>query len=132
MIIAVDFDGILVQDDVPFPDIGTPNSDMIDLVKDLISREYEVVLWTSRTGQALSNALTWCFYHGMEFCAVNDNAPSNKAKYESEYPQGTRKVCADLYIDDHNPEFIADRKLRGYDYAIVNLIQKIKEILYYE
>lgn len=128
MIIAVDFDGILAGDDAQFPDIGTPNYQMIKLIKSLVGDGHEVILWTSRTGQALSSALTWCFYRGLEFCAVNDNAPSNKAIYEAIYPEGTRKVCADLYIDDHDPAFILDRKKSGSMIAISNMTKRVKEI----
>ena len=129
MIIAVDFDGILAQTNVPFPQIGTPNYQMLELVGDLILEGHEVILWTSRTGHALNNALTWCNKHGMEFCAVNDQAPSNKLKYSRIYPQGTRKVNADLYIDDHSPEFILDSRTNGNFNAIYNLIKKVKEIV---
>lgn len=126
MIIAVDFDGILAEDE--FPSIGEPNRQMVELVKTLIKDGHEVVLWTSRTGQELSNALTWSFFRGLEFCAINDNAPSNKAKYLALYPQGTRKVSADIYIDDHNPEFVLDKKKYGYHTAVENMTKRVKEI----
>ena len=129
MIIAVDFDGILADTDVKFPDIGTPNYQMIKLVKSLIDDGNEVVLWTSRTGEALSNALTWCYYKGLDFHAINDNAQSNKKKYQNIYPQGTRKVNADLYIDDHSPDFILDKQKYGSLIAIHNLTKKVKEII---
>lgn len=129
MIIAVDFDGILADTDVEFPDIGTPNYAMLKYIKELMLAGHEVILWTSRTGQALSNAITWCYYHGMDFETVNDNAPSNKAKYAKMYPQGTRKVHADIYIDDHNPGFMLDRDKLGLMGATQNLITQIKEIV---
>lgn len=132
MIIAVDFDGILCENSVPFPDIGPVNYPMVKLVQSLEQDGHEVVLWTSRTDQALSNALTWCHYLGLKFCAINDNAPSNKAMYSAAYPQGTRKVHADIYIDDHNPEFVLDKKKYGYHTAIEHTIQKVKEIMSYE
>lgn len=128
MIVAVDFDGILAADDATFPDIGTINYPMVKLVQSLEEDGHEVVLWTSRTGKALSSALTWCHYLGLKFCAINDNAPSNKAKYSAAYPQGTRKVHADIYIDDHNPEFILNRERYGYNAAIDVMINQVKEI----
>lgn len=128
MIIAVDFDGILA-DDVSFPDVGYPHQQMVDFVKQLIEDGHEVVLWTSRTGQALSNAVTWCYYRGIVFCEINDNSPSNKAKYASSYPFGTRKVCADIYIDDHDPAFILDKHKYGETTAISNMINRVKEVI---
>ena len=100
MIIAVDFDGVLVEDQ--FPEIGPPKNEMIELVKRIIAAGHEAVLWTSRTDARLAEAVRWCMAHGLKFSAINDQAPSNKAKYQHLYPNGTRKVYADLYIDDHN------------------------------
>ena len=127
MIIAVDFDGILVED--RFPYIGPTNYRMTNFVRQLIQEGHEVVLWTSRVGQPLSDALIWCEEQKIHFCAINDNAPSNKAKYEAQYPQGTRKVSADIYIDDHNPQFIVDRINLGQALATYNIIQKVKEVI---
>lgn len=129
MIIAVDFDGILAGNGDEFPDVGDPNAPMVELIKELLKARHEVVLWTSRTGSALSRALTWSYFHGIEFSAINDNAPSNKDKYLVLYPTGTRKVYADIYIDDKNPEFIIDVKKHGHDTAIRNTVNRVKEIL---
>ena len=130
MIIAVDFDGILVED--RFPHVGPANYRMVNFVKRLIEDGHEVVLWTSRVGQPLEKAIAWCGEQGIDFCAVNDNAPSNKAKYQATYPQGTRKVCADIYIDDHNPQFISDRTRYGTQVATYNLIKCVKEAILWE
>lgn len=101
MIIAVDFDGVLVQS--VFPKIGEPDHEMVDLVRLLIQKSgVEVVLWTSRVDQPLEDAIAWCEQMGLTFDAINDNAPSNKRKYGKLYPDGTRKVYADYYLDDHN------------------------------
>lgn len=100
MIIAVDFDGVLVED--KFPEIGKQNEEMVRVIKELIKQGHEVVLWTCRADTELESAVKWCKDNGLEFCAINDNAPSNKAKYEKKYPNGTRKVYADFYVDDHN------------------------------
>jgi len=104
MIIAVDFDGILCEN--TFPEIGEPCYDMISAVREALDRGHEVILWTSRVDERLSEALAWCEDRGLRFTAVNDNAPSNKQMYEHLYPNGTRKVYADIYIDDHNLFFI--------------------------
>lgn len=101
MIIAVDFDGVLAED--AFPDIGAPDMEIIGLVKELMGvKGIEVVLWTCRVDDRLKEAVDWCAAHGLVFDAVNDNAPSNKKQYEHLYPNGTRKVYATYYLDDHN------------------------------
>lgn len=99
MIVAVDFDGVLCED--AFPEIGTPNYDMVSAVRELIDAGHEVILWTCRAGDRLTEAVEWCDDRGLHFCAVNDNAPSNKARYSGEYPVPSPKVYADVYVDDH-------------------------------
>ena len=127
MIIAVDFDGILVED--RFPDIGPINYRMTNFARQLILEGHELVLWTSRVGKPLQDAVKWCEAQDIRFCAINDNAPSNKAKYEAQYPQGTRKVCADIYIDDHDPQFIVDKINVGQSMALYNIIKRTKEVI---
>ena len=129
LIIAVDFDGILAKDAGIFPRIGPPNVKMIKFVKELIKEGHEVVLWTSRTDGALDMAVKWCKVHDIGFCSINDNAPSNKARYEKEYPNGTRKVAADIYIDDHSPWFMVKEHFYGTDEATDYIIEWVRRII---
>lgn len=108
MIIAIDFDGVLAEN--IFPEIGAPIYQNISLVRQLIDLGHEVILWTSRAGAELENAVKWCNDRGLHFCAVNDNAPSNVAKYRQKYPDGTRKVYADIYVDDHSLSYAVESK----------------------
>lgn len=96
MIIAVDFDGVLCKDE--FPDIGSPNYEVINLVHQLIDQGHEVILWTSRFDRLLDEAVEWCKLHGLQFTGVNCNAPSNLKKYGTD----PRKIFADVYIDDRD------------------------------
>lgn len=129
MIIAIDFDGVLHDATVPFPGIGSPNYGMISLTREMIDMGHEVILWTSRTGRALEEAVDWCGDRGLHFSAINDQAPSNKAKYEADYPEGTRKVHADMYIDDHNCEFLTGQMNSGYEETIKVMESRIRRIL---
>lgn len=104
MIVAVDFDGILCED--AFPEIGRPYYEMVSFVRQLIDEGHEVILWTSRTGGRLTEAVAWCEDRGLHFCAVNENAPSNLAQYMGEYPTPSPKVYADLYLEDRCPWFV--------------------------
>lgn len=103
MIIAVDFDGILCEN--KFPEIGSPNYEVISLVRQLVADGHEVVLWTTRNGKELDAAIKWCEGHKLKFCSINEPAPSNEEKYRNVYPTQSRKIYADIYIDDHNLEF---------------------------
>lgn len=120
LIIAIDFDGVLCEN--AFPGIGKPNYDVISLVRQLIDKGHEVILWTSRAGEELIAAVDWCGGYGLHFTEVNENAPSNKEQYSAKYPQGTRKVYADVYIDDHNLEYVMYSAN-----AHENLITKLKK-----
>ena len=100
MIIAVDFDGVLCED--RFPEIGAPDYEVVSLVRQLIDSGAEVVLWTSRAGKRLTEAVEWCADRGLRFCAVNENAPSNRERYAAEYPEPSPKVYADVYVEDHD------------------------------
>ena len=109
MIIAIDFDGVLAEN--TFPEIGAPIYQNISLVRQLIDLGHEVILWTSRAGAELENAVKWCGDRGLHFSAINDNAPSNIAKYKQKYPNGTRKVYADVYVDDHSLSCIVEGRV---------------------
>lgn len=127
MIVAVDFDGILCRD--AFPGIGKPNYGAISLVREIIDAGHEVVLWTCRVDQRLVEAVEWCHDRGLHFCAVNDNAPSNKAKYGKEYPNGTRKVYADVYMDDKDAQFRRIVAEEGYDKALEYLEYGVRKVV---
>ena len=130
MIIAVDFDGIIAEDEGNFPSIGEPIVPMIDFIKELIEGGHEVVLWTCRTGGALLDAVEWCENHGLQFCSINENAPSNRRKYAARYPGGTRKVSADIYLDDHSIGFMSNVwEYRSRMVAIAVMIQQTRRLI---
>lgn len=108
MLIAIDFDGTLVED--RFPDIGKPLKGvkfetLIDDCKYLQNKGHKLILWTCRSGKRLDEAVEFCYKRGLVFDAVNDDLEEFKANY----PEGmeawrksgkARKVFADYYIDD--------------------------------
>ena len=88
------FDGTLCES--VFPGIGSPN---MALIRHLIKRRKQgnkIILWTCRVGDRLQEAVEWCKQYGLEFDAVNENLPEMIEKWGGE----TRKVFADVYIDD--------------------------------
>lgn len=96
MIIAVDFDGVIVKDE--FPNIGEPDTLVVTSLKLLQQRGHKLILWTSRVEDKLSAAITTCEQLGLKFDAINDGEPGNLAQYGT----NPRKVYADVYIDDHS------------------------------
>lgn len=97
-IIAIDFDGTLVEN--KFPDIGETKRffDTIKLVR-VEKPEVKVILWTCRTGEYLQNAILFCKENGLVFDEVNKNIPEVIAIFGED----TRKVYADEYWDDKVP-----------------------------
>lgn len=124
MIIAVDFDGVLCKN--RFPDIGEPQYEVISIVRQLIDAGNEVVLWTTRNGEELTAAVDWCGDRGLHFCNVNGPAPSNEEEYRDKYPTQSRKIYADVYIDDHNIEHVMELKCRGKEVMINYLREGLK------
>jgi len=95
MLIAVDFDGTIVEH--AYPAIGKPIPFAIDVLKKLQEEGHDIVLWTFRTGETLDQAVNYCRERGLEFYAVNRMFP------EEEWTEGgPRKIDADIFIDDKN------------------------------
>ena len=96
MTIAVDFDGTIVTHE--YPRIGKPIPFAIETLKKLQQEDHHrLILWSVREGDLLQEAVDYCASKGLEFYAVNANYPE-----ESPDQWMSRKVSADLYIDDRN------------------------------
>lgn len=93
MIIAIDFDGTIVED--AYPRIGKPQSFAFETLKALRQERHKLILWTCRQGKSLEEAVEFCRENGIEFYSINSNYPGEERK-----PDDTPKVVADVYIDD--------------------------------
>lgn len=94
MIIAVDFDGTIVEH--RYPQIGKPIPFAIDILIRLREERHTLILWTVREGALLQEAIDYCAARGVVFYAHNANFP------EEDSAQASRKLTADLFIDDRN------------------------------
>ncbi|MGQ8338416.1 BT0820 family HAD-type phosphatase [Sunxiuqinia sp. A32] len=95
MIIAVDFDGTIVEH--RYPKIGKEIPFALMTLRKLQEEGHRLILWTYRSGKELEDAIQFCESGGVEFYAVNRNYP------EEEFDGSvSRKILADLYIDDRN------------------------------
>lgn len=94
--IAVDFDGTIVEH--KYPAIGDEMLFAFDTLKALQNKGHKLILWTFRAGRTLDDAVEFCKENGIEFYAVNKSYP------EEQFEDGriSRKVNADLFIDDRN------------------------------
>jgi hydroxymethylpyrimidine pyrophosphatase-like HAD family hydrolase len=96
MTIAIDFDGTIVEHE--YPKIGKPLPFAFETLIALQKAGHLLILWTYRAGKELTEAVDFCKKKGVEFYAVNKNYPEEIFK-ENEI---SRKILADLYIDDRN------------------------------
>ena len=93
MKIAVDFDGTIVE--AAYPAIGEEKIFAFQTLIELQKRGHQLILWTSRVGKELDEAVEFCRKHGLEFYAINKNYPE-----EILDETVSRKIVTDLYIDD--------------------------------
>jgi len=95
MIIAVDFDGTIVKHE--YPAIGKEIPFAIKTLTLFQEKGHKLILWTYRHGKELDEAVEFCKKKGILFDAVNAN-------FEGEVFDNTfsRKIYADIYIDDRN------------------------------
>ena len=97
MIIAVDFDGTIVEH--KYPEIGQEVPFAIDTLKMLIKDQHRLILWSVREGALLDEAVEWCRARGVEFYAVNKDYPEEEKEKNNHF---SRKLKADFFIDDRN------------------------------
>lgn len=96
IIVAVDFDGTMVEDN--FPNIGEPRDIMIEIqqMQRFCPQRVQFILWTCRNGKELANAVQYLSRSPIHMDAINENLP----QVIEEWGGDTRKVYADLYCDD--------------------------------
>lgn len=93
--IAVDFDGTIVEH--AYPAIGKEKLFAFRTLKELEKMGARLILWTFRAGNELDEAVEFCRKNGIEFYAINKNYPE-----EVFNETVSRKIDADIYIDDKN------------------------------
>ena len=91
MVIAVDFDGT-ITDSNDFPYINNLKDHAVEALKNLQAHGHKIVLWTCREGKHLDAAREVLKAYGLELDGYN----------YSPYQLQSRKIVADIYIDDKN------------------------------
>ena len=90
MTIGIDFDGCLVSWNFPLvgKDIGSA-----EVCRDLVKKGVKIILYTMRDKEFLDDAVKWCKDNNIELYGINENPSQDWSD--------SRKVHADIYIDDH-------------------------------
>lgn len=95
LIIAVDFDGTVVEH--RYPEIGDIIPNAFEVLRELQENGHKLILWTVRDGIDLEKAVDFCLDNGIIFYAINQSKPDEEFnKYIS------RKIDVDIFIDDRN------------------------------
>lgn len=97
MIIAVDFDGTIVEH--RYPSIGRELPFAIETLKKLAEEGHRLILWTVREGRLLEEAISFCHERGLDFYAINRDYPEEDKEKNNHF---SRKLKVDLWIDDRN------------------------------
>ena len=96
MVISIDFDGTVVEH--RYPKIGEERPKATETLRKLMEDGHKLVLWTVREGKLLDEAVEWCRERGVEFSAINETLKAET----NEHSHNTRKIKADIYVDDCN------------------------------
>lgn len=94
-ILAIDFDGTIVHDN--FPGIGELRPNAKESINKLYKEGYFIIIWTCRTLTRMQECIDFLDQNEVKYHLVNISCPTNVEKYSG---VDTRKVFADLYIDD--------------------------------
>ena len=90
MIIAVDFDGTIVEH--KYPAIGRELPFAIETLRKLQSDRHKLILWTVREGVLLEEALAFCRERGLEFYAVNRDYPEEERDRNNHFSRDDRNL----------------------------------------
>jgi len=103
-VVAVDFDGTIFNGTKVLEETGVPNPKVVAKIRELLDNDLcEVVLWTCRTDQSLQEAIDNLRAINLELNAYNENAPSVQKQIDAGKLWHSRKILADLYVDDKSP-----------------------------
>ena len=131
MIIAIDFDGTLVEH--KYPEIGREIPFAFETLRRLQQDKHRLILWTVREGRLLDEAITFCRERGIEFYAINRDYPEEEKGANRHY---SRKLKADLFIDDRNlgglPDWGTIYEMVTQKLSYEDLMRKYEEESYYD
>jgi len=117
LIVAVDFDGTIVESD--YPNIGKPIPYAIESLKRMKEAGIRIVIWTCR--HDLKPVRSWLNKYGVNIDAINTNDALTEEEWSKfEHNESTKKT-ADIYIDDRS--FINPVYLLGWQVISRRLIE---------
>jgi hypothetical protein len=97
VVVAVDFDGTITQGD-SWPEMGPLSQGSKWFINQIIEDGYCVVIFTCREGALAEEAKEFLKLNDIRYMHFNENCSIRKDKYRND----TRKIGADVYIDDRS------------------------------
>lgn len=94
LVLAVDFDGTITEES--FPEVGALRQNADVVLRKLYEDGHKIVINTCRTGKYEGLAEYFLIKHEIPFHFINSNLPELITKYK----QDSRKISADVYIDN--------------------------------
>jgi hydroxymethylpyrimidine pyrophosphatase-like HAD family hydrolase len=118
MVIAIDFDGTITDKNI-FPEISELRPHVVEAIKHFQAAGHKCILWTCREGKHLDEARVFLRINGIELDGFN----------YSPYMLQSRKIVADVYIDDKNVFMVDDVDWYKIEEYILGLEDKTVKII---
>lgn len=96
LIIAIDFDGTIAKTEYPLIIGLMPHAK--EVINKLSDEGHIIIVNSCRANQPAEMMRRFLDDHGILYHHINENSPHRIQTYGSD----TRKISADIYIDDHN------------------------------
>jgi hypothetical protein len=96
MNIAIDFDGTIVE--LAYPDIGALMPYAKKVIQKWKNEGHTILINTCRVGEFAKAAKDFLIKNGVPFDYFNENSMDEITFYGHD----SRKICADIFIDDKN------------------------------
>jgi hypothetical protein len=118
-IISIDYDDTIVYAD--YPNIGVIKPFAALVINQLVSEGHTIIINTCRSGEHEAAAAQYLIEKGVLFHHINENHPDNIAQYDSD----SRKIFADVYIDDKQLGGLPDNWMTIYE-VLQEQLKRIK------
>lgn len=124
LVVAVDFDGTVVEHE--YPDVGADVPGAVKVLKKLVAAGVRIVLWTMRSDEELADAVDWYAKREIPLFGVNHNP-------EQDSWTKSPKAFAQVYVDDaalgaplRPSAKIGNRPIVNWDAVWLHLKDKLK------
>lgn len=96
LVLAIDFDGTVAKTEYPIIICLMPHAK--EVINKLSAEGHTIIINSCRANEPAEMMKNFLDEHGINYHHINENSPHRIQTYGSD----TRKISADLYIDDHN------------------------------